>query len=65
LGHNSNTSELQPGWLDIPALWSRCKSIGVEPSIDGVGRRGELIRKGLAWETFVARMFTSASASPS
>ena len=53
LTYNSNMSELHAGKFDILALWSRFRHVTLEASIDGVGRRGELIRHGLSWAQFV------------
>jgi MoaA/NifB/PqqE/SkfB family radical SAM enzyme len=53
LSYNSNMSELLVGNFDVLALWSRFKHVTLQASVDGVGRRGELIRRGLSWTRFV------------
>ena len=35
-------------------LWSRFRNVHVVASLDGSGRRGEYMRKGLSWDTVVA-----------
>ena len=35
-------------------LWSHFRNIKVTASLDGSGRRGEYLRKGLCWDTVVA-----------
>ncbi len=53
LSYNSNMSELHVGKFDVLALWSGFKDVKLGASIDGVGSRGELIRRGLSWTGFV------------
>ena len=49
LKYNSNLSKLNLGRFDVLALWGWFKNVTLEVSIDGAGRRGELIRHGLSW----------------
>jgi len=41
------------GW-DILDLWSRFEKVKVAASLDGSGRRGEYLRKGLNWDAVVS-----------
>ena len=41
------------GW-DVIDLWSRFPNVKVVASLDGSGRRGEYLRKGLSWDAVVA-----------
>lgn len=50
--YNTNLSTLRYRDRDVLSLWSRFQRVALNPSCDGVGRRGEYIRKGLDWELF-------------
>ena len=52
--YNTNFSTLRFQGRDMIDLWSRFRDVKVIASLDGSGRRGEYIRKGLRWETAVA-----------
>ncbi len=56
LVYSSNMSELRLGRFDVLALWPRFKNICVEVSVDGAGARGELVREGMSWTTFLANV---------
>ncbi|MGH6810968.1 MAG: twitch domain-containing radical SAM protein [Methylocella sp.] len=56
LAYNTNMSELRLGRLDVMALWSRFKYVYLGVSVDGTGARGELIREGMSWTNFVAKV---------
>ena len=54
LRYNTNFSTLRfQGW-DVIDQWSRFRNVDVLASLDGFGRRGEYMRKGLSWERVVA-----------
>ena len=54
LTYNTNFSILRfQGW-DALDLWPRFRNVHVAASLDGSGRRGEYLRKGLNWAAAVA-----------
>lgn len=60
LAYNSNFSNLIYKGRHIFDLWDKFNNaVEVHISVDGVGKRGELIRKGFKWDKFVshARQF--------
>ena len=54
LRYNTNFSTLRFQGRDVISLWSRFREVRVVASLDGSGRRGEYLRKGLSWDTAVA-----------
>jgi len=54
LTYNTNFSTLRFQGRDVIDLWSRFRNVHVAASLDGSGRRGEYMRKGLCWDTVVA-----------
>ena len=54
LTYSTNFSTLRFQGRDVIDLWSRFRDVKVFASLDGSGRRGEYMRKGLNWETVVA-----------
>ena len=54
LTYNTNFSTLRFQGRDVIDLWSRFHDVRVLASLDGSGRRGEYLRKGLNWEAVVA-----------
>jgi len=54
LRYNTNFSTLRFQGRDVLDLWSRFGKVRVYASLDGSGRRGEYMRKGLCWETVAA-----------
>ncbi len=54
LNYITNFSTLRFQGRDVIALWSRFRDVTVAASLDGSGRRGEYLRKGLRWEAAVA-----------
>jgi len=54
LCYNTNFSTLRFQGRDVIGLWSRFRNVHVAASLDGSGRRGEYLRKGLNWDTVVA-----------
>jgi len=55
LAYNSNFSNLVYKGRHIFDLWDKFnRSVEVHISVDGVGARGELIRKGFNWDRFVS-----------
>ena len=51
LSYNSNFSTLEHGRWRATELWSHFKYVWAVASIDGVGSQGELLRKGMRWQT--------------
>jgi len=54
LNYVTNFSTLRFQGRDVLGLWSRFRDVHVAASLDGSGRRGEYMRKGLSWEAVVA-----------
>ncbi len=54
LYYNTNFSILWFQGRDLIDLWSRFRKVHVGASLDGSGRRGEYLRKGLCWDAVVA-----------
>lgn len=50
ISYNSNFSELTYKKYDVIAMWNRFKYVSIGASLDGMGARGEYMRKGLKWE---------------
>jgi MoaA/NifB/PqqE/SkfB family radical SAM enzyme len=48
--YNTNFSELVYKRWDVIEFWKHFKHISVCASLDGMGRRGELMRKGIKWD---------------
>jgi hypothetical protein len=64
LRYNTNLSHLTYRDHDVPDLWSRFRNVVVKASLDGTGRRGELIRKGLSWPQWVENRRTMKARCP-
>ena len=54
LSYVTNFSTLRFQDRDVIGLWSCFRDVRVSASLDGSGRRGEYLRKGLSWEAVVA-----------
>ena len=54
LQYNTNFSVLDFKGVDILKCWDRFETVVVQASLDGMGRRGEYLRKGLLWDKVVA-----------
>ena len=54
LSYNMNFSTLRFQGRDVIDLWSRFRDVSVAASLDGSGRRGEYLRKGLSWDAVIA-----------
>jgi len=54
LTYYTNFSALRFQGRDVIGLWSRFRDVRVYASLDGSGRRGEYLRKGLRWAAVVA-----------
>jgi len=64
LYYNTNLSALRLGRHDVVELWSHFKTISLELSVDGADERGELVRKGMDWDVFVANVKTLKQKCP-
>ena len=53
LAYNTNFTETVFQGADVLEIWARFRSVRVWASVDGLGRRGELIRKDLDWPRLV------------
>lgn len=51
--YNTNLSTIQYKEYDLLNLWNEFEHVSVSASIDGIGKRGDYIRKGLTWERWV------------
>jgi MoaA/NifB/PqqE/SkfB family radical SAM enzyme len=51
--YNTNFSVMSRGGDDVMTLWNEFKSVGVAASLDGMGKRGEYIRKGQRWDQVI------------
>ena len=56
LRYNTNLSVTRFKGSSILDLWNKFEHVAVKASIDAAGSRGELIRKDLDWEGFVANV---------
>ena len=54
LCYQTNFSTLRYQGRDVIDLWARFRDVHVAASLDGSGRRGEYMRKGLSWDAVVA-----------
>ncbi len=54
LNYITNFSTLRFQGRDMIDLWSRFRDVKIVASLDGSGRRGEYLRKGLSWDAVVA-----------
>jgi radical SAM protein with 4Fe4S-binding SPASM domain len=50
LHYNTNLSYIQQCKYDLESLWKNFKKIKIFGSIDGIGKRGEFIRKNSRWD---------------
>jgi sulfatase maturation enzyme AslB (radical SAM superfamily) len=53
LHYSTNLSTLKYKGHDVLRIWEKFKDVSVFPSIDGVGKRGEYIRKGLVYDDWL------------
>ena len=50
LKYNTNFSQMVFKKLDVMEIWNRFESVKIGASLDGMGKRGEYLRKGQSWE---------------
>jgi len=50
LKYNTNFSQMVFKGLDVMEIWNRFESVKIGASLDGMGKRGEYLRKGQSWE---------------
>ena len=53
LSYNTNFSRLQYKSYDVLELWKQFRTIYLQASLDGMGRRGDYMRKGQNWDEVV------------
>jgi MoaA/NifB/PqqE/SkfB family radical SAM enzyme len=53
ISYNTNFSTLKYKDNNILDLWKKFPNLSISISFDGVGKRGELIRKGFDWQKFL------------
>ncbi len=49
ISYNTNFSELRYKRYDVLELWKQLKNVSVCASLDGMGKKGELMRSGISW----------------
>ena len=54
LQYNTNFSTLKLKEVDVVEKWKHFRKVGIAASLDGMGPRGEYLRKNLNWEQVVA-----------
>ncbi|MGI9434027.1 MAG: twitch domain-containing radical SAM protein, partial [Geminicoccaceae bacterium] len=64
LSYTTNLSTLSYKTLDVTDLWRKFRSVAVGVSLDGLGSRGEYIRKGLDWQQFIINLETVRECCP-
>ncbi len=64
LSYTTNLSVLAYKDRKVVDHWKRFESVAVGFSLDGIGRRGEYIRKGLDWAAFEANLEKVRDAAP-
>jgi MoaA/NifB/PqqE/SkfB family radical SAM enzyme len=64
LRYNTNFSKLSFKQWDVLKLWEKFETVEVLASIDGMGEKGEIIRKEFHWETFLKNRRRLMSSSP-
>ncbi|MEP2026407.1 MAG: twitch domain-containing radical SAM protein [Reichenbachiella sp.] len=64
LRYNTNLSILSLKDRSVLELWKKFEHLTISASIDGLGRQGEYIRKGLNWQTFLNNMQVIKSKLP-
>lgn len=64
LNYTTNLSVLDYKDLCVTDFWKKFRHVWVGVSLDGLGRRGEYIRKGLDWEIFLANLERVRQACP-
>ncbi|SMD31726.1 4Fe-4S single cluster domain-containing protein [Reichenbachiella faecimaris] len=64
LRYNTNLSILSLKGRNVLDLWEKFDRVTVSASIDGLGKQGEYIRKGLVWEKFESNMHSIKSNLP-
>ncbi len=60
----TNLSELRYKQTEITDLWNKFSNVEVRASLDGIGKRGEMIRKELSWPRFVDNIRRVRSEAP-
>ena len=56
--YNTNFSTFTHKGIHVFDLWDKFSNIDIQISLDGMGKRGELIRKGFNWEKFLNNIET-------
>ncbi len=64
LRYNTNLSLLKYKNLTVTSLWSRFENITLSISVDGMGKEGEYIRKGLKWDQLLENIKKVKSECP-
>jgi radical SAM protein with 4Fe4S-binding SPASM domain len=64
LDYISNFTELSFGKFSVIKYWQHFKKVSVSISLDGMERRGELLRKGLDWGIFLKNLETTRREAP-
>ncbi len=62
--YNTNFSKLRFQDRDVLKLWSQFSNVKVYASFDGVGAKGELIRKGMTWNRMIENFRSLSHGAP-
>lgn len=62
--YNTNFSTIKYKNINIFDLWSAFKNLNVCISIEGIDKRGELIRNGFSWEKFIDNFYSFKNKFP-
>lgn len=54
--YSTNLSVLKYKDKNVLDIWKNFKNIDIGVSLDGIGKRGELIRSGMKWDVFVSNL---------
>lgn len=54
LQYNTNFSSLNLKGVDVLLKWKHFRKVGIAASLDGMGKRGEYLRKNLDWDQVIA-----------
>ena len=50
ISYNTNFSEFRYKKYDVIGFWKKLRNVSVCASLDGMGQRGEFMRKGISWD---------------
>jgi radical SAM protein with 4Fe4S-binding SPASM domain len=62
--YNTNFSEFEYKNYNVLDFWKQLKNVSVCASLDGMGARGELMRKGISWQKVEANRLNMLAQAP-